>query len=145
MGVVEFRQRSNQTPASTLTSLVAAGALCVVLFLPPPWHPAGKPVRSGIDPDNLATRQRRVASGTRSHGTRRRATVTVDTRPHQFVLAEELQVGDIRVKHGLRVVRVGLFNDVDGAKVKVTFARGLGKVDMTRIYRRGQPIRIVTR
>ena len=71
--------------------------------------------------------------------------MTVDTRPHQFVLAEELQVGDIRVKHGLRVVRVGLFNDVDGAKVKVTFARTSGKVDMTRIYRRGQPIRIVTR
>jgi hypothetical protein len=43
------------------------------------------------------------------------------------------------------VVRVGLFNDVDGAKVKVTFARASGKVDMTRIYRRGQPIRIVTR
>ena len=71
--------------------------------------------------------------------------MTVDTRPHQFVLAEELQVGDIRVKHGLRVVRVGLFNDVDGAKVKVTFARASGKADMTRIYRRGQPIRIVTR
>jgi hypothetical protein len=71
--------------------------------------------------------------------------VTVDTRSHQFVLAEELQVGDIRVKHGLRVVRVGLFNDVDGAKVKVTFAKASGKAEMTRIYRRGQPIRIVTR
>ena len=68
-----------------------------------------------------------------------------DTRPHRYVLAEELQVGDIRVKNGLRVVRVGLFNDVDGAKVKVTFSRASGKADTTRVYRRGQPIRIVTR
>jgi hypothetical protein len=71
--------------------------------------------------------------------------VTDDTRPHHYVLAEELQVGDIRVKNGLRVVRVGLFNDVDGAKVKVTFTRASGKADTTRVYRRGQPIRIVTR
>jgi hypothetical protein len=43
VGVVDYRNRSNQTPASTLSSLVASGALCIVLFLPHPWHPADKP------------------------------------------------------------------------------------------------------